>query len=229
VSSAATLSQAKASVDLAALVEAAGVELRPAGPGRLRGLCPLHPEDTPSFFVFQDRGRWHCFGCGEGGDAIDFVRKSRGCSFREALTTLGIGDQGCSSAELARIRADCRRREAERWFERDLAWSLGTCIRWAHEFLRSVTPENFDSPKYSLLLSELAIFEFQHQILIDGDPGDKAALLAELRGLPLLPRRLMFRRDFNFDAWKRDLCCDQEPRGHGIPSRAISHSERASR
>jgi hypothetical protein len=197
--SAAAIADAKRSIDLAAVIEAAGVELRPAGPGRLRGLCPLHSEDTPSFFVFQDRGRWQCFGCGESGDVIDFVRKSRGCSFREALAILGLGDQGCSSAELARIRAEGRRREAERWFERELAWSLGTCIRWAHELLRSVTPENFDSPKYSLLLSELSAIEYQHSILIHGEADDKAALLADLRGLSLLPRRLMFRRDFYFN------------------------------
>lgn len=44
------------------------------GAGRLKGLCPFHEEDTPSFKVLADGG-FHCFGCGEGGDIIDFYRK----------------------------------------------------------------------------------------------------------------------------------------------------------
>jgi hypothetical protein len=223
--SAATLSQAKASVDLAALVEAAGVELHPAGPGRLRGRCPLHQEKTPSFFVFQDRGRWRCFGCGEGGDAIDFIRKSRGCGFREALATLGLDDPKRSSAELARIGAERRRRKAERWRERELAWTLGTAIRRAHKMLRAITPDNFTSPKFSLLLSELSTLEYQHDLLVNGDASTKAALLVNLRGLRLLPRRLMFHRGFEFEAWMRSLCCDQEPH-HGRFARAAGYSER---
>jgi hypothetical protein len=50
--------------------------LRPAGPGRMKGLCPIHDERTPSFTVYADRERWHCFGaCGRGGDVIDLARE----------------------------------------------------------------------------------------------------------------------------------------------------------
>lgn len=46
-------------------------ELRPAGPGRLKGLCPLHQESTPSFYIWTEKGTWRCFGaCAEGGDVI---------------------------------------------------------------------------------------------------------------------------------------------------------------
>jgi DNA primase len=53
-----------------------------------RGLCPFHGERTPSFYVLPDRGTWHCFGCGEGGDLFTFVQKQQGLDFREALAVL---------------------------------------------------------------------------------------------------------------------------------------------
>ena len=66
----------------------AHVALRPAGGGRLKGLCPFHDEKTPSFSVNAANGVYHCFGCGVGGDTIDFVRAIEGLSFREAVERL---------------------------------------------------------------------------------------------------------------------------------------------
>ncbi|RJK97019.1 DNA primase [Vallicoccus soli] len=62
--------------------------LRSAGGGSLKGLCPFHDEKTPSFNVRPDRGVWHCFGCGEGGDVISFVRKVDHLDFTEAVERL---------------------------------------------------------------------------------------------------------------------------------------------
>ena len=50
-----------------------------------KGLCPLHGEKTPSFYVTPAKGIFKCFGCGEGGDAISFVQKHDGLSYVEAL------------------------------------------------------------------------------------------------------------------------------------------------
>jgi len=52
------------------------------------GLCPFHNEKTPSFSVEPERKTFHCFGCGEKGDAISFVQKTRNMSFVEAVETL---------------------------------------------------------------------------------------------------------------------------------------------
>jgi P4 family phage/plasmid primase-like protien len=54
-----------------------------------KGLCPFHSEDTPSFHVVPEKGFYHCFGCGEHGDVIDFLTSHTGASFREACEALG--------------------------------------------------------------------------------------------------------------------------------------------
>ncbi|NHA68433.1 DNA primase [Phycicoccus flavus] len=64
------------------------VTLRPAGVGSLKGLCPFHDEKTPSFTVRPAVGSYHCFGCGEGGDVLDFVQKVEHLSFTESVERL---------------------------------------------------------------------------------------------------------------------------------------------
>src|SRR5215475_4788008 len=64
------------------------LQLRNAGGGSLKGLCPFHDEKTPSFNVTPARGLFYCFSCAEGGDAIKFVQKIDGLSFVEAIERL---------------------------------------------------------------------------------------------------------------------------------------------
>jgi hypothetical protein len=52
-------------------------DLRPAGHGKHKGLCPFHPERTASFFVFEDSQRFKCFGCQKHGDVIDLMREAK--------------------------------------------------------------------------------------------------------------------------------------------------------
>ena len=60
---------------LADVVEAAGVQLR--GRGRVRqGVCPFHQELEGSFTVYADTSRFYCFGCGVGGDVLDFIQRA---------------------------------------------------------------------------------------------------------------------------------------------------------
>jgi len=49
------------------------------------GLCPFHPEKTPSFAVHPTKQIYHCFGCGAGGDVFKFVMEMEKCSFPEAM------------------------------------------------------------------------------------------------------------------------------------------------
>ncbi len=64
------------------------LQLRSAGGGSLKGLCPFHDEKSPSFNVTPARNLWYCFGCGEGGDVIGFLQRIEGLGFVEAVESL---------------------------------------------------------------------------------------------------------------------------------------------
>lgn len=64
------------------------VKLRSKGGGEHTGLCCFHNEKTPSFTVSDDKGFYHCFGCGAHGDIVKFVMETEGQSFTEAVTRL---------------------------------------------------------------------------------------------------------------------------------------------
>lgn len=53
------------------------------------GCCPIHSEKHASFTVYPDEQRWHCFGCGQNGDVIDFIMVMERLDFKEAVATLG--------------------------------------------------------------------------------------------------------------------------------------------
>jgi len=79
----AILDEIRAGVDVVDLVSRF-VNLRKAGQN-YKGLCPFHAEKTPSFTVSEERGFFHCFGCGEHGDVFAFVMKTQALTFPEAV------------------------------------------------------------------------------------------------------------------------------------------------
>jgi DNA primase len=72
------------------IVEVIGarVDLKPAGRGEHKALCPFHDEKTPSFTVSSDKQFYHCFGCGAHGTAIGFVMQYDGLEFPAAIEEL---------------------------------------------------------------------------------------------------------------------------------------------
>ncbi len=56
--------------------------------GRMKGLCPIHADNTPSFTVFPETHRWHCFGCNRGGDIFDLYEEMEHLDTSEALREL---------------------------------------------------------------------------------------------------------------------------------------------
>ena len=82
-----TVEEVKARIDLADLIASYGIAIRRAG-ASLKACCPFHNEKTPSFNINAAKGFYHCFGCGESGDAIKFVQKMEGLSFPEAVRKL---------------------------------------------------------------------------------------------------------------------------------------------
>ena len=82
-----TVEEIKARIDLADLISSYGIQVRTAGASK-KACCPFHHEKTPSFNINESRGFYHCFGCGESGDAIKFVQKMEGLTFIEAVKKL---------------------------------------------------------------------------------------------------------------------------------------------
>lgn len=80
------LDEIRSRVSLAELI---GRRTKLAKKGReYSGLCPFHNEKSPSFTVNEDKGFYHCFGCGAHGDHVDFVRQTEGVEFPEAIERL---------------------------------------------------------------------------------------------------------------------------------------------
>ncbi|HZU58987.1 MAG TPA: DNA primase [Actinocrinis sp.] len=109
------------------------IQLRSAGGGNLKGLCPFHDEKSPSFNVTPARGLWHCFGCGEGGDVISFLMKLEHLSFNEAVEHL---------AKRARIEL----RYAEGGYTKRTETSERARLLEAHRVAAEFYREQLDTP-----------------------------------------------------------------------------------
>ena len=120
----------KSAANIVDLVEAR-TRLRKVG-GRYTGLCPFHDEKTPSFSVSPDRGTYHCFGCGVGGDAISFVRELEGLDFVGAIEWLADRFNVELEYEDASPEADAQRRRRDRLYALlDQAATFYERVLWA--------------------------------------------------------------------------------------------------
>ena len=105
------------------------------------GLCPFHNEKTPSFTANDDKGFYHCFGCGAHGDIISFAMETEGLSFPEAveklagIAGLAVPQESPQERERAKDRATLQQvmEQAGAWFENQLAQPGG---RDALDYLR---------------------------------------------------------------------------------------------
>ena len=90
-----------------------------------RFICPFHDDRSPSGKAWPSSGRWFCFACGFGGDAVEFVRRRHNVGFKDALRILGI--------EMCRPDPDVTRRlklsrEISRRFEKWRRWHIGRLV-----------------------------------------------------------------------------------------------------
>jgi len=105
------------------------VALKSAGVGSLKGLCPFHDERSPSFHVRPQVGYYHCFGCGESGDVLSFLRAMDHLSFTEAVErlaarigyTLHYEDGGAAPETSGRTRLYQANAAAAEWFRGQLS------------------------------------------------------------------------------------------------------------
>ena len=165
------------------------VKLRRAGKS-LVGLCPFHKEKTGSFHVSAERGTWHCFGCGEGGDGFSFIERVEGVDFKGALKLLaekaGVTIEQYGSGEREDKSKKERMREAmsraSEWYANNIkgspgeayakkrsltedtirAWRLGYAPEEWRALLEALTAEGFSTTE---LLAAGLIKE------ADGKPG----------------------------------------------------------
>jgi DNA primase len=111
-----SIERVRDAVDMVELVGARS-ELRPRGGGNWTGLCPFHDERTPSFSVNAAKKVYHCFGCQESGDAIDFVKATEGLDFREAVEALAERYNVELKREDEDPQAEVRRQRRQRLLE----------------------------------------------------------------------------------------------------------------
>jgi DNA primase len=127
-----TIQLVRERTDLVALI---GETVKLARAGRSwKGLCPFHKERSPSFHVTPERGRFHCFGCQEGGNCFDFVIKVEGCSFPEAVRRLAER----SGIEIEEDGSPQQRREevAQRKAKEDLYGAMSLAAVYYETMLR---------------------------------------------------------------------------------------------
>src|SRR5258708_29108545 len=139
----------KSHVDIVQIVQER-VPLRKSG-ATWKGLCPFHGEKTPSFHVNGEKGLFHCFGCGVGGDVIKFVELNDKVSFPEAVRQLAaVAGLSVPDAEDSKQDAESsREREAllkahevaAEWFREQLAAPVGAPARRLIKETRGMTDE----------------------------------------------------------------------------------------
>jgi len=120
----------KRSADLAGMIRAHGVDLKPEG-SDLVGLCPFHREDTPSFRVTPSKNLYHCFGCGKGGSAVDWIVATRGVSVREAFEALRVATGSVQSNRSTAPEL------VESAFDADPTWSDGQILSAVTDYYAS--------------------------------------------------------------------------------------------
>lgn len=218
-------------VDLVDLVSR-HVTLRQAG-RNFKGLCPFHEEKTPSFNVNRERQIYHCFGCGEGGNAFGFLMKREGLTFVEAARQLAqehgieIPDDDREARDASRALFEAND-VAQRLYRRTLLSADGAAARLylakrgldagaTERFGIGFAPDRWDAVARALGDARL-----------EGDAGERAGLLAprdsggfydRLRARVTFPIHDVRGRVIGFGG--RATKPDQEPKYLNTPETAI--------
>ncbi len=181
------------------------VVLKRKGRSEFSGLCPFHNEKTPSFTVNDQKGFFHCFGCGAHGDAVGFVMRSEGLPFPEAVERLardaGLALPVSSPQEREWAQKSATLHDAVEkacaWFERNL-WSpegsaalaylrrRGLSDETIRNFRLGYAPDRRDGLRQALMSSTLP-----ERLLLEAGlliaPDDGRASYDRFRGRVMFP------------------------------------------
>ena len=217
------------------------VTLKSAGVGSMKGLCPFHDERSPSFHVRPQAGFYHCFGCGEGGDAYSFLQKIDHLSFQEAVERLAErvgyqltyedGSGGAPAGNRARLYA--ANQAAENFFREHLGKpesELGRAFLGERGF-DALAAERFGvgyaPASYDALSKHLVAVGFTIQELLDAglvSQGDRG-VYDRFRGRLVWPIRDVTGQTIGFGARKLRED-DQGPKYLNTPETAVYHKSR---
>jgi len=171
--------------------------------GEYVGLCPFHNEKTPSFTVSDNKGFYHCFGCGAHGDIIKFVMETSGLSFADTVKDLAA-EAGLALPVLTKEQEQRQQKISDIYeimelaavfFERQLAENIG---REAREYLvkREIGPEQIKkfrlgfAPDGSLLQNHLKAKGISDESLIEAGligKGEGGEIYARFRARIIFP------------------------------------------
>lgn len=180
----------KAKANIVDIVSASGIELKKSGKD-YSALCPFHDEKTPSFTVSPEKQIFHCFGCGVGGDVIEFLMRMDGIDFQSAINRIG----GNSATEKKTSRTKRERFRLRKAKSRELKESemtntmLDELYEWGHYQLDWVNQIQsamrlFNSDmifSLSELVSGLSAVKHNIDVVFNGDNENRYMLYKELK------------------------------------------------
>ncbi len=155
------------------------IPVRKAG-REMMALCPFHKEKTPSFTISDEKGFYHCFGCGAHGDAIGFIKDYEGVSYKEAIERLA--DE--AGVPLPKLSPEVQKREEERF---NLQQVSELACQWFQSQL--FANEGAEARRYlhARGISDTMIETFR----IGYAPPDRQALLNDLKGRNIQAKQLV--------------------------------------
>ena len=172
------ITTAKQKINIVDIIQQSGVQISKHGKDYF-GCCPFHSEKTASFSVSQTKQIFHCFGCGAGGDVIEFVMKYNGLDFPGALQFLGIEDQTPQTKHQirkqskARYQAEKRKAYQDKLYKEFEAWIVSyqwDCIEWICLINSSMHFLSWEHIKrLSGLIKEKTILEYRSGLIETGD------------------------------------------------------------
>jgi DNA primase len=145
------------------------------------GLCPIHEEKTPSFYVNEEKQICACWGCGFYGDVIDFIMKLHNFNFKDACRYLGIIPGKPAPIDPA-IQ---RQKKIQKDYEMAISNLYESFCKWARNLhaLRIQVERNpgalteQGAALFAERMGELAAIDFKIDLLLKGDFEDKIFLL----------------------------------------------------
>ena len=168
----------EAKPDIMNVMEREGIELKQRGRDYWAP-CPFHAEKTPSFKVSPVKQSFYCFGCGEHGDAIDFIQKHHSVNFKDALRILGIRKGRAPKPDPAKERKRRQLREFQNW-ERQRKTELSDEMRQCRAVIDFMGPDKLNLTY--CIIEDMQAAEMQIDVLQNGTVEEKFALWRDIHG-----------------------------------------------